>query len=91
MDLSAAVDCDRLRVPELDLRPDLDVAGGQGSIRCTTLVDFGGRPSSGWSVRTTVTDPRGRRVARPLVGGVPHRFAEAIRAHVPFGRFRAYG
>ena len=63
---------------------DLDVDSGAGSIRCTTVVDFGDRPAAGWKVRTTVTDPRGRRVGKASLGEVPHRFAEpyAFRGHL---------
>ncbi|HTH05737.1 MAG TPA: glycoside hydrolase family 2 TIM barrel-domain containing protein, partial [Ilumatobacteraceae bacterium] len=73
----------RVRIADVRVATDLDVGSGTGSIRCTTVVDFGGRPVPGWSIRTSVADPRERAVGRTVVGPVPHRFTEpyAFRGH----------
>ena len=69
----------RVHIADVRVATDLDVESSDGSIRCATIVDFGGQPAEAWSVRTTVTDPRGRGVGRAHVGQVPHRFADPYR------------
>jgi beta-galactosidase len=69
----------RVHIADVRVATDLDVGSGDGSIRCAVVVDFGDKPAERWSVRTTVTDPRGRSVGRPHVGQVPHRFADPYR------------
>ena len=69
----------RVHIGDVRVATDLDVVSGAGSIRCVTVVDFGGKPAAGWKVRTKVTDPRGRSVGRAHLGQVPHRHAEPYR------------
>jgi len=74
----------RVHIADVRIATDLDTESGSGSIRCTTAVHFGDRSTAGYRVRTTVTDPRGRRVGRALLGEVPHRYADAysFRGHL---------
>ena len=51
---------------------DLDPASGAGTATITTEVGFVRTPQPGWQVRTTLRDPRGRLVGKPLTAAVPH-------------------
>lgn len=54
---------------------DFDAATGDGSITVTTEAAFVSEVQPGWKVRTTLFNPKGRRVGRPVAGDVPHQFA----------------
>ncbi len=80
----------------LEARPDVhladvpvavgyDPATGTGSVAATSVVDFGGAPEAGWTVRSTLRDPRGRQVGRVMIEEIPH---QAERPYV-FEGFRA--
>lgn len=56
---------------------DFDHATWSGTVGATTVVDFGGSPDSGWTVRATLLDPAGRLVDAPREATVPHRHARA--------------
>ena len=62
-----------------------DPATGRGSVAVTGVVDFGGAPEAGWTVRSTLRNPNGRQIGRVLSAEVPHRDA---RPYV-FEGFRA--
>jgi beta-galactosidase len=53
---------------------DLDVATGNGRLQVTAHVGFVAEPTQGHQVRTTLLSPTGRRVGKPSVQPVPHRF-----------------
>ncbi len=53
---------------------DLDVLSGEGRLRVTASVGFSVEPGPGYTTRVTVVDPKGRRVGKPSLQPVPHRF-----------------
>ncbi len=65
-----------VHIADLPVDVDYDPGTGVGTVQATTVVDFGGAPASGWSVRSTLSDPSGRRVGRMHDGAVPHRDAQ---------------
>ncbi|CAN5371508.1 glycoside hydrolase family 2 TIM barrel-domain containing protein [soil metagenome] len=71
----------RPRVHVGDLRCDtqLDVASGTGRVSATAVVSFGDGTEPGWSVRSTLTGPNGKRVGAVRTGDVPHEFADPYR------------
>ncbi|MEY2583742.1 MAG: beta-galactosidase, partial [Ilumatobacteraceae bacterium] len=54
---------------------DFDPATGAGSLSVTTEIGFVDDVQPGWTVRTTVRNPKGRQVGKAEVGPVPHEFA----------------
>jgi beta-galactosidase len=77
----------RLVSLECDARYDVERGGATLTVRSTV----GGTtpPTEGWSVRTTVETLRGRRLAKPDVAEVPHRFAQpyVFTGHIAESRF----
>ena len=65
-----------VHIGDLPIDTSFDPATGIGTVRATTVVDFGGEPAPGWTVRTTLVDPAGKRVGRVLEGAVPHLDAQ---------------
>jgi beta-galactosidase len=55
---------------------DFDPASGDGSVSVNTEATFVTNAQPGWKVRTTLRDPKGRRVGRAVTGLVPHEFAK---------------
>ncbi len=66
----------KVHIGDIRIGTDFDPESGGGSIGCTTVVDFGGRPAPGWTVKVSVTGPTGRRLGRTATAPVPHRFAQ---------------
>jgi beta-galactosidase len=66
----------RPRVHLADVRCDADlrVDDGTGVLRVGARTAFVDAPTSGWIIRATLHDPRGRRVGRAQQGAVPHAF-----------------
>ena len=54
---------------------DFDPATSGGSLSVTTQIGFVDAVQPGWTVRTTVRNPKGRQVGKAHVGPVPHEFA----------------
>ena len=54
---------------------DYDAATGAGSVRVTTEIAFAAQVEAGWTVRTTLRNPKGRRAGKLQTGPVPHAFA----------------
>ncbi|MEO6651861.1 MAG: glycoside hydrolase family 2 TIM barrel-domain containing protein [Ilumatobacteraceae bacterium] len=73
-----------VRIADLPVTTDYDPASGAGSVAVTTTVEVGGDPAAGWTVRTTLRDPRGKRVGRPDEQPVP----DAHRRPYEFHGFR---
>ena len=64
-----------ISIADVVVDADYDPASGVGSVEVTTAVDFGGSPAAGWTVRSTLTAPAGKRVGRVQSGAVPHEHA----------------
>ncbi len=54
---------------------DYDPATGTGIVKVATEIGFVAAPAAGWTVRTTLHNPKGRQVGKPQAGSVPHAFA----------------
>jgi len=78
------------RLHNLRCDADLDVASGDGTLRVASTVAFTTRPQKGWQVRTTLETLPGRRIGKPVVADVPHRFDRAYRfsGHRAVAEFR---
>ena len=72
---------------------DLRVADGTGLLTVTSTVSFANVPSAGWTVRTTLETPAGRRVGKAQVAVVPHEFARpyAFTGHHAVSSFEVAG
>ncbi len=64
-----------VHIGDVPVGADYDPATGGGTVEATTVVDFGGEPEAGWSVRSTLRAPDGRPVGRSHTGAVPHEHA----------------
>ncbi|HEY4610848.1 MAG TPA: glycoside hydrolase family 2 TIM barrel-domain containing protein, partial [Ilumatobacteraceae bacterium] len=64
-----------VHVADVRCNGDLDPATGIGTVDVATDVGFIGAAVAGWSVRTTLRNPKGRVVGKPQSGVVPHAFA----------------
>src|SRR5262249_19475673 len=63
------------RIDVLRCDAGFDLETRHGTLKASARVAFTDAPAPGWSVRTTVETLAGRRLARPVVAKVPHRFA----------------
>ncbi|HSB86549.1 MAG TPA: glycoside hydrolase family 2 TIM barrel-domain containing protein, partial [Ilumatobacteraceae bacterium] len=72
-----------VHIADLPTTVDFDPSSGFGTVECTTIVDFTGEPEDGWTVRSTLIGPNGKRVGRAQQSTVPSRFAEpyVFRGH----------
>jgi beta-galactosidase len=61
----------RTSIADVPVTVAYDPSTGSGRIAVRTSVDFGDDPVAGWSVRTTLADPKGRLVGS-VNGDVPH-------------------
>ena len=64
-----------VHIADLPIATDFDPGSGTGTITVTTVVDNGGRPTEGWTVRASVHGPNGRRVGSTRTEAVPHEHA----------------
>ncbi|MEA3183965.1 MAG: beta-galactosidase, partial [Ilumatobacteraceae bacterium] len=55
---------------------DFDPATGDGTVTVTTEAAFVAQPQAGWKVRSTLLNPKGRRVGRALTDDVPHVYTK---------------
>ncbi|HEY7626159.1 MAG TPA: glycoside hydrolase family 2 TIM barrel-domain containing protein, partial [Ilumatobacteraceae bacterium] len=72
-----------VHIADVPTTVDFDTGSGSGAVEATTVVDFGGDPQDGWSVRSTLIAPNGRPIGRPQQSPVPSRFAQpyVFRGH----------
>ncbi len=54
---------------------DFDPETGDGRVTVATEVAFVNKPEPGWTVATTLRNPKGRVVGKAQAGAVPHAFA----------------
>ncbi len=82
-----------VHIADVPVSTNFDPATGVGSIDVTTIIDFGGAPTPGWTVRAALLDPNGRRAGRRVgsmgEGAVPHEFARpyVFRGHQVVARW----
>ncbi len=65
-----------VHICDLPVDAGFDPDTGIGTVQATTVVDFGGDPKPGWTVRSTLSDPAGKRLGRVLESVLPHRDAQ---------------
>lgn len=72
-----------VHIADVPIAVDFDPTTGCGMVESTTVVDFGGEPRDGWSVRSALITPNGRPVGRAQQSSVPTRFAQpyVFRGH----------
>jgi beta-galactosidase len=63
-------------IGDVRARTDFDATTRVGTMAVTTQVDFATKAEPGFTVRTTVTSPKGRSLGRSHVMPVPHLFAQ---------------
>jgi beta-galactosidase len=69
----------RVHVADLRCHTHLDVTSGNGRVSASAVVSFCDDTERGWSVRSTLSGPNGKRVGAVQTGRVPHRFAQPYR------------
>ncbi len=62
----------KVHICDVPIDVGYDPQTGHGTIGASVAVDFGGNPAPGWSVRSTLHGPSGRRIGRAMVDNVPH-------------------
>ena len=61
-----------VHVADLRVATDFDPDTGAGTVAATAIVDFGGRPAQGWSMRFELHDPYGAPAGPAADAPVPH-------------------
>ena len=61
-----------VHLSDIRVATGFDPDTGAGTVAATAVVDFGGRPAPGWSVRFELHDPSGFRVGPDTDASVPH-------------------
>lgn len=69
----------RVHVDDVRIDTGLDLDTGTGTVTATAVVGFADPPTAGWRIRSTLTDPGGRRIGRPHLADVDHRHDAAYR------------
>jgi beta-galactosidase len=64
-----------VHLADLRGRTELDLGTGTGSVEVTAEITFSRRPEPGWTLRSVLTGPTGRRVGPVRRSEVPHHFA----------------
>ena len=65
----------RTSIADVPIRVQYDPDTGTGRILVRAEVDFGDEPGAGWTLRTTLADPKGRQIGTST-GDVPHVHAQ---------------
>jgi beta-galactosidase len=65
-----------VHIGDLPIVTGYDPNTGTGTVKATTIVDFGGDPRPGWSVHSTLLDPDDRQIGGVLEDTVPHNDAQ---------------
>ena len=60
-----------VHIADIRVATDFDRDTGAGSVAATAVVDFGGRPTAGWSVRWALRDPSGLSAGGEIDSLVP--------------------
>ena len=64
-----------VHLADLPVATSFDPLTAAGTVDATAVVDFGGGPEPGWSVRATLRDPAGEQVGATIHQPVPHEHA----------------
>ena len=68
-----------VHIGDLPVSTDLDPRTGAGTVTAAAVIDFGGAPAPGWSVRFALRDPSGDQVGRAVDAPVLHDHARPNR------------
>ena len=68
-----------VHVGDLPISTDLDPRTGAGTVTAAAMIDFGGAPAPGWSVRFALRDPSGDQVGSAFDAPVPHAHTRPTR------------
>jgi beta-galactosidase len=64
-----------VHIADVRCEADYDPGTGAGTVKVETEISFITKPEAGWTVCTTLRNPRGRVVGKPQTSAVPHVFA----------------